>query len=276
MSRILITGASAGIGAAAAIELTRAGHEVLATGRSPRKLAAVHARMRAVAPAGRTVPEPIPADLSELRNVAQLARTVADRLPELEVLVNNAGLQPGRRSVTSDGIELTLAVNHLAPFLLTSLLAGQLRDQHGRVVTTASSNHATGQLDLSDLELSRGWTARAAYDRSKLANVLFTAEVWPRLKIAASSFHPGTVSTDLNRDARLARWLKPTEKLIMASPPRGADTLVWLATGTEGGAPAAVYYQRRRPRPVGGAAADADLAARLWEVSTELVSPYLQ
>jgi NAD(P)-dependent dehydrogenase (short-subunit alcohol dehydrogenase family) len=268
---IVLTGASAGIGAAAAVELTRQGHQVLATGKSPAKLAAVHERMRTAAPPGLTVPPAIPADLADLGEVRLLTEIVLDRHPRLDVLVNNAGIQPNRHLVSPDGFELAFTVNHLAPFLLTTLLAERIRASGGRVVTTSSSNHAKGHLDFSDLQMERRWVASMAYDRSKLANILFTKELRRRTGIAASSFHPGTVTTDLNRDSSLARWLKPFERYVMAAPEKGADTLVWLATDPEGAAPSAPYYYKRKPHETSAEAQDERLAARLWDVSAELV-----
>ena len=270
--QLVVTGASAGIGAAAAVELTRQGHEVLALGRSREKLARVYARMSAVAPEGMTVPEPLCVDLASLAETRRAAEAIRARCERLDVLVNNAGVQPTRRQLSPDGFELTLAVNHLAPFLMTNLLADVLRSNGGRVVTTASSNHATGELDLSDLQLESDWTSRKAYDRSKLANVLFTVELRRRAGIPASSFHPGSISTDLNRDSRMGRLTKPVERLVYGKPEKGADTLVWLATSAEGGDPSGPYYADRAPAEASERATDPALAAELWRVSEELVA----
>lgn len=271
MGDIVITGASAGIGAAAAIELTRQGHRVLAIGRSEAKLAAVHRRMVAIAPRGTEVPAPAAADFASLAEVRRLAALVLDRCPTLDALVNNAGIQPVKRQLSPDGFELTLAVNHLAPFLLTNLLVERLRRSGGRVVTTSSSNHADGRLDLSDLHLQRCWSPAAAYDRSKLANVLFTLEFAARTRLAASCFHPGSVTTDLNRDSRWFRLVKLFEWFVYDQPAQGAKTLVWLAISPEGGAPTAAYYVNCAPTPLAEHARDRELAARLWEVSERLV-----
>lgn len=271
MSAIVITGASAGIGAAAAIELTRLGHCVLALGRSPAKLAAVHRRMLAAAPPPVDVPAPLACDLASLGEVRRLAATIAERCPRLDVLVNNAGVQPARRQLSPDGFELTFAVNHLAPFLLTNLLVDHLRASGGRVITTASSNHADGEIDLSDLQMERGWSSGAAYDRSKLANVLFTIELAARTGLPASSFHPGSITTDLNRESRWFRVEKIVEFFIYGRPARGADTLVWLATSAEGAAPAAPYYVNRAPAEISPRARDRQLGTGLWEASEALV-----
>ncbi|MET0920840.1 MAG: SDR family NAD(P)-dependent oxidoreductase, partial [Acidimicrobiia bacterium] len=138
MGTIVLTGASDGIGAAAAVELTQLGHAVLATGRSQQKLDAVHARMVEAAPAGVQVPEPIAADLAAMGDVRDLAEQVLARCATIDVLANNAGLQARWRQTSPDGFELDFAVNHLAPFLLTNLLLERLQASHGRVVTTSS------------------------------------------------------------------------------------------------------------------------------------------
>ncbi|MFC9825373.1 SDR family NAD(P)-dependent oxidoreductase [Streptomyces erythrochromogenes] len=268
---ILITGSSSGIGAAAAVELTARGHTVLVTGRSADKLADVHGRMLAVAPRDVKVPDPIVADFSALDGVRSLAATVLASCPRLDALVNNAAVQPSRRRESADGFELGFAVNHLAPFLLTGLLLDRLHESGGRVITTSSSAHTKGRLNFDDLPMRLRWTSQRSYARSKLANILFTAELARRTKLAASSFHPGSVSTDLNRESPFVRMAKPLERFIYTTPQRGAQTLTWLTAEEEGGHPSALYYVDRAPAQPSTDARDPDLAARLWDVSTALV-----
>jgi NAD(P)-dependent dehydrogenase (short-subunit alcohol dehydrogenase family) len=268
MGTIVITGASAGIGAAAAIELTRQGHEVLATGRSPSKLAAVHAKMVAAAPTGLAVPDAVVAELSSLAEVHRLSDLVLDRCPTLDVLANNAGMQTRRREVSADGFEMVLAVNHLAPFLMTNLLLERLRSSGGRVVTTSSSVHRVGKIDLDDLQLEKHWSGfRRSYGGSKLANVLFTRELMRRDTVPATCFHPGGVKTDLGRNSRLGSIALPFGR----TPEEGAATLVWLATTDEGGKPSAIYYADGKPAKVSATGSDAELARRLWDASAQLV-----
>ncbi len=270
MAVIVLTGASAGIGAAAAIELTRQGHQVVASGRSADKLRSVHEQMSAVAPPGIDVPEPIPADLSSFAEVRRLAHTIIERFATIDVLANNAGMTTARRQVSVEGIEAVFAVNHLAAFLLTNLLLERLQGSGGRVVTTASAVHRMGRIDFEDLQLERGWSRMGAYARSKLANILFTAELRRRSRLATSCFHPGTIATDLWRDT----WMGRTAKLFggfMRSPQRGADTLVWLATSEEGGSPTGLYYIDRKPAKPAETATDPSTAARLWTESAVLV-----
>ena len=150
------------------------------------------------------------------------------------------------------GGELLLAVNHLAPFLLTTLLVERLLTSGGRVVTTSSVGHKRVEsIDLDDLQLEGRYRSLHSYGRSKLANILFTSELTQRTGLAATCFNPGSVKTDILRDrSPVTRLLT----LIATSPERGADTLVWLATSAEGGAPAAVYYQHRKPAKSSAAA----------------------
>lgn len=244
---------------------------MLALGRSSPKMAEVHRRMVAAAPPRFEVPEPVLGDLSSLSEVHRLARLLLTRCETIDTLANNAGVQPSRRRESPDGFELGLAVNHLAPFLLTHLLLDRLRASGGRVITTSSSTHLKARLDLADLQMRRRWRAGASYSRSKLANILFTTELRRRTGLAASSFHPGDISTDLNRDSPFVRIVKPFERFVFTTPDNGADTLVWLATSPEGACPAADYYVGRKPAETAPAARDADLARRLWDTSAELV-----
>lgn len=269
MRTIVLTGASAGIGAAAAAELTRRGCAVVAVGRSATKMAAVHRRMQAVAPAGLDVPEPLTADFASLAAVRSLAATLLERCPRIDVLANNAGLITSHREESADGYEMTLAVNHLAPFLLTDLLVERLLASGGRVVTTSSDAHKAGRIFEDDLQLQR-WGRWKAYCQSKLANVLFTSELSRRTGLPATSFHPGLVRTDFGRGS-MVKTLSSVIRPLYRTPEQGAETLVWLATDPEGGAPGATYYARCRPGRPTGLAGDAPLAARLWETSARLV-----
>jgi NAD(P)-dependent dehydrogenase (short-subunit alcohol dehydrogenase family) len=271
MAIIVVTGGSSGIGAAAAVQLVRAGHRVQITGRSTEKLDRVYRRMKAENRAGLDLPAPIPADLSALAEVRRLAAALLRLDSPIAALVNNAGVQPSRRQLSADGFELGLAVNHLAQFLLTNLLVARLTSDGARVVTTSSSSHTKGDLDFDDLQMSRGWTASRSYARSKLANILFTVELRRRTRLPVTCFHPGAVSTDLNRDSPYVRLVKPFERLVFGPVERGADTLVWLATEPEGADPHALYYASRAAAPASHLATDAEAARRLWDASVELV-----
>jgi NAD(P)-dependent dehydrogenase (short-subunit alcohol dehydrogenase family) len=206
-----------------------------------------------------------------MANVRDLAAQVLDRCPTIDVLVNNAGLETRRRETSPDGFEVVLAVNHLAPFLLTNLLLERVRESGGRVVTTSSAAHRVGSIDFDDLQMERRWGGFRAYGRSKLANIWFTSELARRSGLPATCFHPGGVNTALNRDSGVATTFQPLIARFMRTPEAGADTLVWLATTDEGAHPRAVYYADRKPGRWSKTAQDTAAAARLWGVSAQLV-----
>ena len=223
---ILVTGASSGIGAAAAREFHRRGATVHVAGRSPDRTAAVAASVGT---------EPIVADFARLADVREVAAQVLDRCDRLDALVNNAGIWVMRRQETQDGHELMFQVNHLAPFLLTALLKDLLvASAPSRVVTTASIANLNGFVRLNDLETRSFFTGYTVYGTTKLENILFTRELGRRLTgtgVLATCFNPGGVATDLGRGTLIgAAYQLPLTRLLMKSPERGADTLVWLAT----------------------------------------------
>ena len=220
------------------------------------------------------MPGPIVADLAAMADVVTLADQLLARGSRVDVLANNAGLTTGSRQVSPDGFELTFAVNHLAPFLLTKLLVDRIKESGGRVVTTSSAVHRVGRVDLDDLQIERGWRRMRSYGSSKLANILFTTELHRRTGVPATCFHPGGVDTDLSRDSPFTRVFKRFGR-FMRTPEQGADTLVWLAVSDEGAHPSAAYYADRKPARTSSAARDDALAARLWERSDALVAPFV-
>jgi NAD(P)-dependent dehydrogenase (short-subunit alcohol dehydrogenase family) len=266
-STVVITGASSGIGQAAAEELARRGHRVALVGRHKARLEQALALVRAAAPPGAAEPAAFRADFAVLDDVRALAEQLRSAYPRIDVLADNAGGVFRRRVTTVDGCELTMQVNHLAPFLLTNLL----RDRVSRVVNTASGAHQEGRLDPDDLASTRRRYVPLIYSDTKQANILFAAEAarrWP--DVLSTAFHPGTVRTRFGGDSglvaayfRFAPWLR--------SPARGARTLVWLAEVAASGVANGGYYVDERLRRPSAHAADPALAARLWEVSERAV-----
>ena len=264
---VVVTGASSGIGAAAAVELAGRGATVVPVGRDAARLERIARRVGG---------EPLRADFASLRQVRELARELLERHARIDVLVNNAGLVTGRRELTEDGYEKTFAVNHLAPFLLTNLLLERLRaSAPARVVTTSSGAHGAGRLDFDDLQSERSWSMMRAYGTSKLANVLFTRGLAVRVdaaEVTANCLHPGVINTRLGRGAgRLAGLAWTAGRPLMRSPASGAATIVYLATSEEGGQVTGGYYESSRPAGTSAAASDPDLADRLWHESARLV-----
>jgi NAD(P)-dependent dehydrogenase (short-subunit alcohol dehydrogenase family) len=265
----VITGANSGIGLAAAVALARSGGRLALVGRDQERLDAAVSTVRAAAPAGTEVTG-FRADFAELDQVRRLAGQLADRYPKIDLLANNAGLVMPARRTTVDGQEFTMQVNHLAPFLLTNLLRERLIG--GRVVTTASDAHKSGQLDPADLTgESRRYAGMVMYGSSKQANILFAAESarrWP--DILSASYHPGVVRTRFGRDSRL---LSTFYKLafFLRTPEKGADTLVWLARTPAGQITNGGYYVDRKPGKANAVASDPDVAAALWKASEQAV-----
>jgi retinol dehydrogenase-12 len=197
MTLVLLTGATRGIGRAAAIELAREGAEVALVGREAERVEAVAREARA-AGGGAQVHEHV-ADLALMSNVRALAEEVRERYEHIDVLANNAGALFAARKETSEGFEQTFALNHLAPFLLTNLLRDRL--EGGRVVTTASDAHKSGRLDLDDLQSEKSYSAMRVYGTSKLCNILFTRELAKRApELHANCFHPGVVRTGFGKN----------------------------------------------------------------------------
>jgi NAD(P)-dependent dehydrogenase (short-subunit alcohol dehydrogenase family) len=264
---VIVTGASDGIGAAVARMLAHRGDNVVVVGRSPGKTRAI---------ATETGSEYHIADFAVLDQVRDLAAALQARHARIDVLINNAGLIAGRRrTVTADGHELTFQVNHLAPFLLTALLKKPLVAARGTVITTSSSaSTARGAaVAVDDLDLTDGYSAARAYKVSKLANVLFTRELvrqWGPLGVSAAAAHPGPVRSQFGRSGppAIRLFVASPLSLLLRSPERGADTLVWLSVSVPGedwqnGG----YFTDRKPATANPAADDPDLARELWDRS---------
>jgi retinol dehydrogenase-12 len=269
----VVTGASSGIGAEAAVELARLGATVVPIGRDQIRLEQVAERIRSANPS--SVAAPLRADFGSLHQVRQLAEQLRERHPRIHVLVNNAGLVAGKRALTDDGVERTFAVNHLAPFLLTNLLLDTLRaSAPARVVTTSSDAHRGGRLDLDDVRYERGWSAWSAYSNSKLANVLFTRALARRLEgtaVTANCLHPGVIRTRLGRSTPIpVRIGWRAVSVFFGSPRRGASTIVYLASSPDVANVSGGYFVSSRQAEPSARALDDQLAERLWKLSEEL------
>ena len=270
MSRtVVITGASDGIGAAAAKMLAYPGDTLVVVGRSPEKTKAI---------AGELEADYYIADFTELAQVRALAADLAQKYPRIEVLANNAGGIMGDREETADGHEKTFQVNHLAPFLLTNLLMDTLVASRATVINTSSAAHKfMAKFDIEDLDAKMHYSANAAYGNAKLANILFTKELQRRFGdhgISAAAFHPGVVGSNFSAEAKGATRLAygGLARRFMLAPEQGADTLVWLATTTPGQDwTPGEYYAKRKVAKTSRTATDPALAKELWERSATMV-----
>jgi len=274
---ILVTGATAGIGEWTANKLAAQGAQVVIHGRNPERCAAAVERVREWS--GNPTVESLAADLSSQTEVRRLAQEFRQRYKRLDVLVNNAGAFFLRRHYSVDGIEMTLAVNHLSYFLLTLELLDVLKaSAPARIVNVASNSHWRQRLDFKHLDggwFYQGWKA---YGQSKLANILFTYELARRLeneaapaRVTVNALHPGFVATNIGKNnGLLAQWFVPVFQRKALTPEQGAETSIYLASSPEVEGVSAKYFVDKREVPSSPESCDREAAMRLWQVSEGL------
>jgi NAD(P)-dependent dehydrogenase (short-subunit alcohol dehydrogenase family) len=272
---VLITGGTSGIGRATATALAAMGAEVVVIGRSRERGESAVEEIRDTSGTGRV--SLMLADLAVQAEVRGLAEEFRERYDRLDVLVNNAGIIQSKRTETPDGIELTLAVNHLAPFLLTNLLLDLLKKSApSRIITVSSEARRGAQIDFEDLQSERRYRPFKVYGMTKLANILFTYELAERLEgtgVVANSLHPGGVNTNFGNNNRsfgtlIFRAFKP----FMRTPEQGANTVVYLAVSPEAGKMTGRYLTDRKVVFSFEDPHDEVVQKRLWEVSEELTN----
>ncbi len=270
----LITGATSGIGKAAAQAIAGHGGRVVIAGRNAAKTEAVAAELRQAS--GNPAVDFLVADLSSLAEVRRLAAGFTARYERLDVLVNNAGAFYMRREENDDGLEKTFALNHLSYFLLTNLLLDMLKaSAPARVVNVASAAESGARVDWDDLQLARKYRSFNAYALSKRFNLYFTYELARRLDgtgVTANALHPGSVATGIwaNPFGRFNGLARPLTRLMMRSPEQGAETVVYLATSPEVEGITGKYFVDRRERYSSRASQDPDAARRAWQASAAL------
>jgi NAD(P)-dependent dehydrogenase (short-subunit alcohol dehydrogenase family) len=275
----MVTGATSGLGLATARQLARLGATVIVVGRDAARCTAASASISSAAAPGAV--DWLVADFAELDAVRRLAEEAQERHARIDVLVNNAGATYPKRYLTPDGVELTLAVNHLAPFLLTTLLLDRLcKSAPARIVNVASVAHEGAHFDFDDPAMERGYRPFAAYGRSKLANLWFTYELARRLDgsgVTVNAVHPGLVRTALGNHSgplRRAGWqlLHVAYRKVSLSADEGAAAITHLATAPELEGVTGRYFVDGRPAESSPASRDPAAAARLWALSEELTS----
>ena len=275
---VVITGGTSGIGKATALGLAAMGAHVAITGRDRRRTEESAGEIRA---AGGGKVEVFVADLSSQAEVRRLAAELLQRCPTIDVLINNVGGYWNTRHITADGLELTFALNHLAPFLLTNLLLDRLvQSAPSRVVTVSSNAQAMGRIDFDDLQGEHSYSGSRAYNQSKLANVLFTYELARRLQrssrravVTANALHPGVVNTSFGAEdpAMVQRVLIPFLRPLMRAPAQGAATSIHLASAPELTHVTGHYFANDQRKRSSQRSYDQAAAARLWQVSADLV-----
>ena len=272
---VLITGGTGGIGQAVAIGLASMGARVGITGRDQAR--AERAATLIEAQSGNPEVDVFVADLSSQAEVRRMADEVLVAYPRLDVLVNNVGGFWAHRHTTVDGMEHTFALNHLAPFLLTSLLLERLMaSAPARVVTVSSGAQSMGKIDFDDLMGEQDYSGQRAYNQSKLANVMFTYELARRLEgtgVTATVLHPGMTNTAFSAEdpSRSMAPIVLAARPFMKSPKRGADTAVYLASSAEVEGVTGQYFANRKAKKSHDASYDAMTTGRLWQVSADLV-----
>lgn len=272
---VLITGGTGGIGKATAIGLAAMGARVGITGRDVARGEQAATDIRAAS--GNQAVEGFAGDMTSQAEVRRLAVAVLAGYPRVDVLINNVGGFWAHRHRTVDGLEQTLALNHLAPFLLTNLLLDRLKaSAPARVVTVSSGEQARGRIDFDDLQGARAYSGQRAYSQSKLANVMFTMELARRLEgtgVTATCLHPGVVRTNFGSEDQ-ARYFAVIGQLVrpmLKTPAKGAETPIYLASSPELDGVTGQFFANRKSKRANKAAHDTGMTARLWRASAELV-----
>lgn len=271
---ILVTGATSGIGFETSADLAKRGARVVMVGRDP---ARTEAAVSKVARRSSGEVSHLLCDFSSQASIRRLAESFRERHDRLDVLVNDAGGVNKSRRLTVDGIEMTFAVNHLGYFLLTNLLLDRIvGSAPARIVSVASIGHRSGTLDFADLGFERGYSIMRAYTRSKLGNVLFSAELARRLAgtgVTSNCLHPGSVNTRIWSGAPV--WAKPIIRFVyrpfFISAEKGASYVVDLVTRPDLAGVTGRYFEEGRMIAPSSLAQDEALAKRLWEVSAAMV-----
>jgi NAD(P)-dependent dehydrogenase (short-subunit alcohol dehydrogenase family) len=270
---VVITGATSGIGQVAAEQLAAMGARMVLVARDKTRGEAALARLRQSGPG--VAHSVYYADLSLVSEMKRVVAEIATAEPRIDVLINNAGAMFGSRQVTSDGLELTFATNHVAYFVLTHGLRDRLvAAAPARVINTSSDAHRRDRLDFSDLQSANSYGGFRVYCRSKLANILYTRELARRLAgtgVTANSLHPGFVATRFgDQSGGLLSFVFRVAKNFAISPEEGAETIVYLASSDEVAKVTGKYFNKCREATPTPEAQDDDGALRLWQETEKL------
>jgi NAD(P)-dependent dehydrogenase (short-subunit alcohol dehydrogenase family) len=271
----LITGANSGIGKATALGLAQMGATVVMVCRD--RARGEEAQREIKMKSGNDAVDLLIADLSSQQAIRQLADTIQQRYPHLHVLINNAGADFTQRQESVDGVEMTFAVNYLAPFLLTNLLLDVLKNSApSRIINVDSDNHRFVRLDMQDLQLKRRYGFLRAYGRSKLALLLFTYELARQLQgtgLTVNALEPGPTSTGFGRKGAgpVARLLLKVASALFRSPEQGAQTSIYLASSPAVEMITGKYFVKSTAKRSSALSYNESLQHELWEESARLV-----
>ena len=279
----IVTGANSGIGKASAIALASQGIHVAALCRSEQRGKQAVADIKAASGGDVTL---FVGDLSDFDSINQFVTDYKKKFDRLDILIHNAGLLAKNRHENKDGIEMNLAVHHLGPFLMNQLLMPTILQTRGsRIVIVTSMAHAMGKLDFDDLQLNNSYKTMGAYSRSKLCNLLYMQELDRRLEgtgTTVNCVHPGAVATNISAGDRdlgvsikkLNIFQKIASKFIK-TPEQGAATIVYVATSKDTANISGKYWANMKIHKTRAITHDRALADQLWQVSEDLIAPYL-
>jgi NAD(P)-dependent dehydrogenase (short-subunit alcohol dehydrogenase family) len=272
---VIVTGATGGIGLITARELAATGARVVLVGRSEARLADAVALITQQTPNAQL--DTIQADLSSQAEVLAVANTIKQRYDHIDVLINNAGAYFTEQQFSVDGIEMTWALNHMAPFLLTTQLLDLLRaSAPARIITVSSAAHQGAIIDFDDLEGKKRFNGWKAYGQSKLANIMFTYELAHRLEgsdVTANCLHPGFVATGFaqNNGGWFAKVFAVMQRYLAITPEQGAETSVFLARNDSVAPTTGRYFDKCKPVASSKVSYDITTQRRLWQLSLNMV-----
>lgn len=274
---VFVTGATSGIGRASAETFAREGAHLVLLCRDQMRAQALCERLSELSPTADS-PELLIADMANLGQLRDVIGSYADRAEVIDVLLNNAGVVCTKRELTIDGFEMSFAVNHLAPFLLTGLLLPNIQKAAaGRIVNVSSHAHTFVRgMDFADLQSEQRYRTFTVYGQSKLANLLFTLELTTRLGntgVTVNSLHPGAVTTGLgSQNGGMGKFLIKLLSPFFKTPEQGAQTSIYLCCSPEVAESRGQYYVNSKVAKAKPWAFDADAASRLWAVSSEMTN----
>ena len=271
----LVTGATDGIGKVSARVLAEMGAKVIIVGRNPEKSAAVLTELKSVS--GNENIDLLLADLAVMQEVRDLAEQVISRYDRLDVLLNNAGGYFAKHEITSDGLEMTFALNHMSYFLLTNKLMGLLKSSvPARIVNVSSDAHYGVDIEFDNLNGEQDYKAWKAYQKSKLANVLFTYELLKKVPadLTVNCLHPGFVATNFgnNNGGFVSPVLKIAKRISAIDPEEGAKTSIFLCSSPEVEEVSGKYFFKCQPKTSSRESRNMDTAKRLWQISSDIAS----
>ena len=271
----LVTGATDGIGKVSAQVLAKMGAKVIIVGRNPEKSAAVLAELRSSS--GSENIDLLMADLAVMQEVRDLAEQVISRYDRLDVLLNNAGGYFTKHEITSDGLEMTFALNHMSYFLLTNKLMGLLKSSvPARIVNVSSDAHYGVDIEFDNLNGEQDYKAWKAYQKSKLANVLFTYELLKKVPadLTVNCLHPGFVATNFghNNGGFIGPVLKIAQRISAIEPEDGAKTSIFLCSAPDVNGVSGKYFYKCQQKTSSRESRNMDNSKRLWQISSDIAS----